>query len=36
MALFNASGLGLIIAMLNSSYDMAYRDDLTGLLGGVR
>ncbi|MGY8814545.1 MAG: hypothetical protein ACKVHQ_07470 [Gammaproteobacteria bacterium] len=28
-----AAGLALIITLLRSSYNMAYRDDLTGLLG---
>ena len=31
--MFVAASLSLIIALLNSSYDMAYRDELTGLLG---
>lgn len=32
LTMFSALGVGLIIGMLNSSYDMAYRDELTGLL----
>jgi len=31
--MFAAAGLTLIISLLRSSHDMAYRDDLTGLLG---
>jgi len=31
--MFCASGLTLVIGLLQSSYNMAYRDDLTGLLG---
>lgn len=30
---FSAAGIALIISILRSSYNMAYRDDLTGLLG---
>jgi diguanylate cyclase (GGDEF)-like protein len=31
--MFSAAGLTLIISLLRSSFEMAYRDDLTGLLG---
>ena len=31
--MFVAASFSLIIGLLNSSYDMAYRDELTGLLG---
>ena len=31
--LFGAAGLSLAISLLRSSYDMAFRDELTGLLG---
>ncbi|WP_101757833.1 GGDEF domain-containing protein [Oceanicoccus sp. KOV_DT_Chl] len=31
--MFSAAGLALLIGLLRSSFEMAYRDDLTGLLG---
>ncbi|OGT33274.1 MAG: hypothetical protein A2W28_05125 [Gammaproteobacteria bacterium RBG_16_51_14] len=31
--MFAAAGISLIISLVRRSYDMAYRDDLTGLLG---
>jgi diguanylate cyclase (GGDEF)-like protein len=31
--MFGTAGLALIISLLHSSYNMAYRDELTGLLG---
>lgn len=31
--MFSAAGISLIISLLRNSYDMVYRDDLTGLLG---
>lgn len=31
--MFSAAGLTLIVGLLRSSFEMAYRDDLTGLLG---
>lgn len=33
VVMFSASGISLIISLLRSSYEMAYRDELTGLLG---
>ncbi|MEE8320328.1 MAG: GGDEF domain-containing protein [Gammaproteobacteria bacterium] len=32
VVMFSAAGISLIISLLHSSYDMAYRDELTGLL----
>lgn len=31
--MFTAAGITLVVALLRSSFEMAYRDDLTGLLG---
>ena len=31
--MFTAAGISLIISLMSSSYDMAFRDELTGLLG---
>jgi len=33
VVMFNTAGISLIISLLHSSYDMAYRDELTGLPG---
>ena len=33
IVMFASAGVSLIISMLGSSYDMAFRDELTGLLG---
>ena len=33
VVMFSAAGINLIISLLRSSYEMAYRDELTGLLG---
>lgn len=33
VAMFSTAGVILIISLLRSAYDMAYRDELTGLLG---
>lgn len=31
--MFSAAGIALIVGLMNSSYNMAFRDELTGLLG---
>lgn len=33
VVMFSAAGVSLIISLMRSSYDMVYRDELTGLLG---
>jgi len=33
LAMFSAAGISLIVSLLRSSHEMAYRDELTGLLG---
>ena len=33
VVMFSVAGISLIISLLRSSYEMAYRDELTGLLG---
>jgi diguanylate cyclase (GGDEF)-like protein len=33
IVMFSAAGIALVIGLLRSSFEMAYRDDLTGLLG---